>query len=97
MRSDDYQRLRQAFIEMARQRPDSPEVARWLAIAQSCLDLERQSSPSVKAHSRRTAGHLRPQRPAVQQDKTVGRTELPHRDQNVPNNMPGSIYLKVGA
>ena len=23
--------------------------------------------------------HLRPQRPAAQQDKTIGRTELPHR------------------
>jgi hypothetical protein len=78
MRSDDYRRLREAFTEIALQQPDSPEGARWLAVARSCLDLERQSSPGVKTHCQRTAGHLRPQRPAAQQDKTVGRTELPH-------------------
>jgi hypothetical protein len=39
--------------------------------------------PQPVPHSprQRTAGHLRPQRPAAQQDKTVGRTELPRRDQ----------------
>jgi hypothetical protein len=37
--------------------------------------------PVPHSHRQRTAGHLRPQRPAAQQDKTVGRTELPRRDQ----------------
>jgi hypothetical protein len=85
MRSDDYRRLRETFVEMALQRPDSPERARWVAIAKACLELERQPPVGARRSGRpalhdrrRTAGHLRPQCPAAQQDKTVGRTELPH-------------------
>ena len=37
MRSDDYRRLRETFVEIALQRPDLPEGTRWLAIAQACL------------------------------------------------------------
>jgi hypothetical protein len=83
MQSVDYRHLREALMEMALQRPDSPEGARWLAVAQACLKLERQSPDVVRAHRgrplrQRTARPLRPQGPAAQQDKTAGRTELPH-------------------
>jgi hypothetical protein len=54
MQSDDYRHLREAFTEMALQRPGSPDGARWLAVAQACLDLERQSGthrgPRARAH-----------------------------------------------
>ena len=54
MQSDDYRHLREVFTEMARQRPASPEGARWLAVAQACLDLERQTGihtgPRARAH-----------------------------------------------
>jgi hypothetical protein len=91
MRSDDYRHPRAAFTEMALQRPDSLESARWLAIARACLDLE-QNEPPQRGHQRRrnqvardfrtaparAAGKRGASHPAAQQGKTVGRTELPH-------------------
>ena len=48
MRSDDYRHLREAFTEMALRRSNSADIrARWLAVAQACLDLE-QNQPSQR-------------------------------------------------
>jgi hypothetical protein len=63
MQSDDYRHLREAFAKMARQRPDSPETARWLAVAQACMELERQPTDVGRTRHRRTAhAHIRSER-----------------------------------
>jgi hypothetical protein len=67
MRSDDYRRLRETVVEIALQRPDSPEATRWLAIAQACLELERQ----------RPLGARRPGRPALTSPTNGGTSEAP--------------------
>jgi hypothetical protein len=46
---------------------------------QFVLDVTRRSKGPCSI-SGRAAGHLRPQRPAAQQDKTAGRAELPHQE-----------------
>ena len=74
MRSDEYHRLYAACLTMAGQ-SKSPDVqARWLALVGQCEAVILDVTP-VQA-----AGKLRPQPPAAQQDKTAGRTELPHWD-----------------
>jgi hypothetical protein len=50
MRSDDYRRLREALIEMALQRSDSPEAAQWLAVAQACIELEQTQALQQRYH-----------------------------------------------
>jgi hypothetical protein len=103
MRSDDYRHLRETFVEMAFQRPDSPEVARWLSIAHACLELERQPYVEARrpgrpaAHVANEQRRLRPQRPAAQQDKTVRRYGTAPPRSNVPNSTAASIYRKLGA
>ena len=103
MRSDDYRRLRETFVEMALQRPDSPERARWLAIAQGCLELERQppvghAAPAGPAFTSPTNGGTSeapaPRRPAGQDRRPYG--TAPPRS-NVPNITAASIYRKLGA
>jgi hypothetical protein len=59
MQSDDYRHLREVFTEMALQRPASPEGARWLAVAQACLDLERRSGTHA---TRRAGAHIADER-----------------------------------
>jgi hypothetical protein len=87
MQTDDYRHLREAFTEMALQQSNSPDASqRWLAVAQTCFDLE-QNWPPLDARKRRgrrcavaprlpvggarTAENLRPQLPAARQDKTA--------------------------
>jgi hypothetical protein len=67
MRSGDYRRLHETFVEIALQRPDSPDGARWLSIAQACLELERQ--PPV--------GARRPGRPSLTSPTNGGTSEAP--------------------
>ena len=75
MRSHEYRRLHAACLTMAGQ-SKSPDVeARWLALVEKCEAVILDVTPV------RAAGNLRPQLPAAQQDKTAGRTELPHWDQ----------------
>ena len=46
MRSDHYRHLCDAFTEIAIQQSSSPDVrARWLAVAQTCFDLEQNRPP----------------------------------------------------
>ena len=46
MRSDHYRHLCDAFTEMAIQQSSSPDVrARWLAVSQTCFDLEQNRPP----------------------------------------------------
>ena len=103
MRSDDYRHLRAAFAEMALQRSHSPEGARWLAVAQTCLELELQQP--VRS--------LRPGRPVLTSLANGGTSEAPAprrsagQDRrpygtapprlNLPNNTALSIYRKLGA
>jgi hypothetical protein len=103
MRSDDYRRLRETFVEMALQGPDSPERTRWLAIAQACLELERQppvghTAPAGPAFTSPTNGGTSeapaPRRPAGQDRRPYG--TAPPRS-NVPNSTAASIYRKLGA
>jgi hypothetical protein len=88
MQSGDYRHLREVFTEMALQHSDSPDGSqRWLAVAQTCFDLEQNWPPLDGARKRRgrrcamaprlpiAAENLRPQLPAARQDKTVGRAE----------------------
>jgi hypothetical protein len=103
MRSDDYRRLRETFVEMALQRPDSPEGTRWLTIAQACLELERQPPvgarrPGRPAFTSPTNGGTSeapaPRRPAGQDRRPYG--TAPPRS-NVPNSTAAYIYRKLGA
>jgi hypothetical protein len=59
MRYDDYRRLREALTKIALQRPDSTERARWLAVAQACLELERSD---VVRPGRRPRAHAASER-----------------------------------
>ena len=43
----------------------------------------------------RAAGNLRPQLPTAQQDKTAGRSELPHHPLRYQQECSGSIYRKI--
>jgi hypothetical protein len=65
MRADDYRHLRTVFAELALQRRDPHEAARWLAIAKACLELERQ--PVAR----------RPGRPVLTSSTNGGTTEAP--------------------
>jgi hypothetical protein len=50
MLSADYRHLREVFTEMALHQSNSPDVRqRWLAIAQTCFDLERNRPPVSSA------------------------------------------------
>ena len=102
MRSDDYRHLRAAFAEMALQRSHSPEGARWLAVAQTCLELELQP-PVISRHGRPLLASLAnggtseapaPRRSAGQDRRPYG-TAPPRL--NLPNNTAVSIYRKLGA
>ena len=56
MRSDDYRHLREVFMEMALQQSDSPDVRqRWLAVAQTCFDLEQNGS-AIRGTRQKTSG-----------------------------------------
>jgi hypothetical protein len=48
------------------------------------------------SHRQRTAGQLRPQRPAAQQDKTVRPHGTAPPKPRVPDNTAKSIYRKLG-
>jgi hypothetical protein len=46
MLSADYRHLREVFTEMALQQSNAPDVRRrWLAVAQTCFDLEQNRPP----------------------------------------------------
>jgi hypothetical protein len=102
MLSDDYRHLRAAFAEMALQRSHSPEGARWLAVAQMCLELELQAPVSSPRPGRPVLTSLAnggtteapaPRRPAGQDHRPYG-TAPPRL--NLPNKMAESIYRKLG-
>ena len=84
MQTGDYRNLREVFTEMALQQSSSPDASqRWLAVAQTCFDLEQSRPPFDGARNRRgrryavaprlPAEILRPQLPAARQEKTAQR------------------------
>jgi hypothetical protein len=85
MQTGDYRNLREVFTEMALQQSSSPDASqRWLAVAQTCFDLEQSRPPLDGACKRRgrryavaprlpTAENLKPQLPAARQEKTARR------------------------
>jgi hypothetical protein len=57
MISADYRHLREVFTEMALQQSDSPDVRRrWLAVAQTCFDLEQNRAPFSSARQKNARG-----------------------------------------
>jgi hypothetical protein len=52
---DDYRRLREALTAMALQEAESSDGARWLAVAQTCLELENGRPSKLPGRHYRTA------------------------------------------
>jgi hypothetical protein len=93
----------ETFVEMASQRPNSSEGARWLSIAHACLELELQKPvrvcrPARPALTSPTNGGTSeapaPRRPAGQDRRPYGTAPL---RSNEPNRTAASIYRKLGA